>query len=188
MAAAANPLDLKIASGTMQDYFPAALPYVLGTDFSGRIAEAAAGWRAGDPVIGRLDPVGGGAFAEQIVIDAAQLVPAPSGVSLATAAGLPTAAATAWQALVEVANVQSGQTVLVHAAAGASAASRSRSPGGSARGSSRPRPVRASPSRKSSAPSPSSTTARAPSTASSTESTSCSTPSAARSGSGRATY
>ncbi|GAB3382565.1 NADP-dependent oxidoreductase [Amycolatopsis echigonensis] len=118
VAAAANPLDLKIASGAMHDYFPAALPYVLGTDFSGRVATPGTGWQLGDPVIGRLDPVDGGAFAEQLVIDAADLVPAPSGISLETAAGIPTAAATAWQALVEVANVHRGQTVLVHAAAG----------------------------------------------------------------------
>ncbi|MBN9741818.1 NADP-dependent oxidoreductase [Amycolatopsis sp. A1MSW2902] len=118
VAAAANPLDLKIASEVMTDFFPVALPYVLGTDFSGRIATPGAGWQVGDPVIGRLDPVAGGAFAEQVVLDAAHLVPAPSHLTLETAAGLPTAAATAWQALVEVADVHSGQTVLVHAAAG----------------------------------------------------------------------
>ncbi|MGW7534347.1 NADP-dependent oxidoreductase [Amycolatopsis sp. NPDC054798] len=118
VAAALNPLDLKIASGAMHDYFPSALPYILGTDFSGRVATAGPGWQVGDPVIGRLDPVNGGAFAEKIVIDAAHLAPAPSHTSLTDAAGLPTAAATAWQALVEVANVQSGQTVLVHGAAG----------------------------------------------------------------------
>ncbi|ATY13130.1 NADP-dependent oxidoreductase [Amycolatopsis sp. AA4] len=117
-AAALNPLDLKIASGAMNDFFPVSLPYVLGTDFSGRIATAGPGWQIGDPVIGRLDPSAGGAFAEQLVIDAAQLAPAPARSSLEIAAGLPTAAATAWQALVEVANVHSGQTVLVHAAAG----------------------------------------------------------------------
>lgn len=118
VAAALNPLDLKLASGAMHDYFPSALPYILGTDFSGRVATAGPGWQVGDPVIGRLDPVNGGAFAEKIVIDAAHLAPAPSHTSLTDAAGVPTAAATAWQALVEVANVQSGQTVLVHAAAG----------------------------------------------------------------------
>ncbi|MBB1156239.1 NADP-dependent oxidoreductase [Amycolatopsis dendrobii] len=117
-AAAVNPLDLKIASGAMHGYFPVTLPYVLGTDFSGTIATPGPGWQIGDPVIGRLDPGAGGAFAEQLVIDAAQLAPAPAGISLETAAGLPTAAATAWQALAEVANVRSGQTVLVHAAAG----------------------------------------------------------------------
>ncbi|WP_409463938.1 NADP-dependent oxidoreductase [Amycolatopsis sp. GA6-003] len=118
VAAAVNPLDRKIASGAMHDFFPVTLPYVLGTDFSGRIATPGPGWQIGDPVIGRLDPGTGGAFAEQIVLDAGQLAPAPSRISLETAAGLPTAAATAWQALAEIANVHSGQTVLVHAAAG----------------------------------------------------------------------
>ncbi|WP_406634387.1 NADP-dependent oxidoreductase [Amycolatopsis sp. WGS_07] len=118
VAAAINPLDLKIAAGTMRDFFPAPLPYVPGTDFSGRIATPGPGWQIGDPVIGRLDPGTGGAFAEKVVIDAAQLTSAPSQIELKTAAGIPTAAATAWQALVEVANVQPGQTVLIHAAAG----------------------------------------------------------------------
>ncbi|WP_116201398.1 NADP-dependent oxidoreductase [Amycolatopsis circi] len=117
-AASINPLDLKIASGAMHDFFPVTLPYVLGTDFSGRIATPGPGWHIGDPVIGRLDPGTGGAFSEQLVVDAAQLAPAPSRLGLEAAAGIPTAAATAWQALVEVANVQSGQTVLVHAAGG----------------------------------------------------------------------
>ncbi|WP_051791357.1 NADP-dependent oxidoreductase [Amycolatopsis jejuensis] len=120
-AASLNPLDLKIVAGYVTDFFPVTFPYSLGTDFSGRVGavgDEVTGWQVGDAVIGRLDPVAGGACAEQAVIDADQLVPAPGSVSLEAAAGIPTSAATAWQVLTEIADVRSGQTVLVHAAAG----------------------------------------------------------------------
>ncbi|MGW4718980.1 NADP-dependent oxidoreductase [Nocardia sp. NPDC004260] len=118
---AANPLDLKIVAGHMHDYFPVEFAYTLGTDLSGTIVAAGDdvnGWAAGNRVIARLDPSRGGAAAEYAVVPAAQLVRAPATVSLPLAAGLVTAAATAWQALTEVANVEPGQTVLVHGGAG----------------------------------------------------------------------
>lgn len=119
--AALNPLDLKIAAGRMQDFFPVAFPYTLGTDLAGTIEAAGpgvTGWSVGDAVVARTDPVHGGAFAEFAVVPADQLVAAPSSVRLADAAGLVTTAATAWQALTEVADVRTGQQVLVHAGAG----------------------------------------------------------------------
>ncbi|MEU0499723.1 NADP-dependent oxidoreductase [Nocardia sp. NPDC005998] len=118
---AANPLDLKIGSGVMRDYFPVEFPYTLGTDLSGTVVavgDDVTGWSAGDRVVARLDPSRGGAAAEYAVVPADQLVRAPSTVSLHLAAGIVTAAATAWQALTQVANIRSGQTVLVHGGAG----------------------------------------------------------------------
>ena len=119
--AAANPLDLKIAAGYMRDFFPVEFPYTLGTDIAGTVVGVGAdvGDRAvGDPVIARLDPSAGGAFAELAVVPADQIVPAPTAIPLSRTAGAVTAAATALQALTEVADVQPGQTVLVHAGAG----------------------------------------------------------------------
>lgn len=120
-AASLNPLDLKLASGAMHDFFPVTFPYTLGTDFAGIISAVGAdvaGWSIGDPVIGRLDPSRGGAFAEKVAVDASLLVRAPATVELDVAAGIPTAAATAWQALTEVAKLDAGQTVLIHGGAG----------------------------------------------------------------------
>jgi NADPH:quinone reductase-like Zn-dependent oxidoreductase len=119
--AAANPLDLKIAAGSMHDYFPVTFPYTLGTDVSGTIAALGAdvtGWASGDEIVARLDPCVGGAFAEFVIVPADQLAEAPKSVSLPVAAGLVTAAATAWQALTEVATLKPGDRVLIHAAAG----------------------------------------------------------------------
>ena len=96
-------------------------PYTIGTDLSGVVAAVGSdvtSWQPGDRVIARTDPSAGGAVAEFAVVPAGQLTPAPTSVSLTVAAGIGTAAPTAWQALHEVAGLQPGQTVLVHAGAG----------------------------------------------------------------------
>jgi len=119
--AATNPLDLKITAGYMHDFFPVEFPYTLGTDVSGTITtlgDRVERWAIGDQIVARLDPSHGGAFAEFAVIPAEQLVPAPTSIPLFLAAGAVTAAATAWQALTEIANVHAGQKVLIHAGAG----------------------------------------------------------------------
>jgi NADPH:quinone reductase-like Zn-dependent oxidoreductase len=121
VGAALNPLDLKMTAGYMHELFPVQFPYTLGTDIAGTVVRAGAGtagWAPGDRVVARLDPRAGGALAELAVVPADQLVPAPRLIPLAAAAGAVTAAATAWQALTEVAGVQPGQRVLVHAGAG----------------------------------------------------------------------
>jgi NADPH:quinone reductase-like Zn-dependent oxidoreductase len=120
-AASLNPLDVKLRSGKMHHFFPLTFPYTLGTDLSGTVVSTGAGvtqWRQGDAVIARADPVKGGALAEYAVVPASFVTRAPSKVSLENAAGIPTAVGTSWQALFEAANLERGQTVLIHAGAG----------------------------------------------------------------------
>ncbi len=120
-AAGLNPLDVLLHGGRRRDVFPLSFPYTLGTDLAGTVERAgplAARWRQGDRVVARLDPTRGGALAGFAVVPAASLAAVPAGVSLEEAAGVPTAAGTAWQALFERANVTRGQTVLIHAGAG----------------------------------------------------------------------
>ncbi len=120
-AAAFNPLDIKLQSGVLHGYFPLEFGYTAGTDLSGTIEEVGANvtnWRRGDKVIARLDPVAGGAFAEFACVPAHYLVKVPDGMAFELAAGIPTAAGTAWQALFEIGNLDVGQTVLIHAGAG----------------------------------------------------------------------
>jgi len=119
--AATNPLDLKITAGYMHDFFPVTFPYTLGTDVSGTITELGGrvkGWAVGDQIVARLDPSAGGGYAEFAVVPAEQLVPAPTSVPLFLASGAATTAATAWQAVSEIAGLQAGQRVLIHAGAG----------------------------------------------------------------------
>jgi NADPH:quinone reductase-like Zn-dependent oxidoreductase len=120
--AAVNPLDLKIMKGWMAEFMPVTFPYTLGTDVSGTIeaiGDGVDGWAVGEPVLARLDPRAGGAFADLAVIPATDLVRAPASVPLPLASGIVTAAATAWQALTEIADgVDTGTTVLVQGGAG----------------------------------------------------------------------
>jgi NADPH:quinone reductase-like Zn-dependent oxidoreductase len=120
-AASLNPLDVKLQSGVMHQFFPLSFPYTLGTDFAGTVegvGSMVARWQTGDKVVGRLDPISGGALAEFAVVPGMQLAAAPPTISIENAAGIPTAAGTAWQALFEIAKLQRGQSVLVHAGAG----------------------------------------------------------------------
>jgi polyketide synthase 7 len=88
----------------------------LVSDIAGVVVEVGAdvtGLRVGDAVMG-LAPCGGSA----VVTDARMLTPIPAGWSFAEASGVPTVYLTVWLALVEVARVQPGARILIHAAAG----------------------------------------------------------------------
>ena len=120
-AAAFNPLDVKLHSGQRRWYFDLAFPYTMGSDVAGTIEQVGAGvtgLSVGDPVIGWLPPLTGGAFAEYAVLSAGVCAARPGGMSAVVGAAIPTAAGTAWQALIDIAKVERGQTVLVHAGAG----------------------------------------------------------------------
>lgn len=114
-----NPTEAALRAGMLRAFLPVDMPYTLGWDVAGTVAEVGAGaegFAVGDRVIGRLD--GGGAAAEYVSAPAAVLVAAPASVSLATAAALPVAGLTAWQAVHEHGNVATGRRVLVNGAGG----------------------------------------------------------------------
>jgi putative PIG3 family NAD(P)H quinone oxidoreductase len=69
------------------------------------------GWEVGNEVCALLS---GGGYAEQVAVPATQLLPAPSGVSLVDAAALPEVVCTVWSNVFMTANLQPGQTILVH--------------------------------------------------------------------------
>lgn len=120
-AAALNPLDTKMQTGAMHGFFPVEFPYTIGTDLAGTIEQVGINvseWSPGDRVVARTDPPKGGALAEFAVVPASYLAKAPSSIAIEQAAGVPTAAGTAQQALFEAAHLKAGQTVLIHAGAG----------------------------------------------------------------------
>ena len=85
-----------------------------GLEVSGTISalgEGVTGWLAGDQVCALLS---GGGYAEQVAVPAAQLLPVPAGVSLVNAAALPEVVSTVWSNIFMTANLQPGQTVLIH--------------------------------------------------------------------------
>ena len=89
----------------------------LGSEFVGRVVALGPGVEA--PVVGeRVMGVGTETFATSVVTDAALVVPVPAGIDPEAAATIPIAFLTAHCALQEVAGLQRGQRVLIHAATG----------------------------------------------------------------------
>ncbi|MFI1727413.1 NADP-dependent oxidoreductase [Streptomyces sp. NPDC020489] len=120
-AASVNPLDYKIRKGELKAIVPYRLPLVLGNDFAGtvvRTGSSVTGFAVGDEVYARPDKDRIGTFAERIAVHQNDLALKPATLTTNEAASLPLVALTAWQALVERANVQPGQKVLIHAGAG----------------------------------------------------------------------
>ncbi|MEU8356076.1 NADP-dependent oxidoreductase [Nonomuraea sp. NPDC048882] len=118
-AAGLNPTDYKHRA--LSIFLPPP-PLTLGWDVSGTVAETGPGvtlFQPGDEVFGMLPyPDGAGSHAEYVTGPTRAFVPKPTGIDHIQAAALPLAALTAWQALVETADLRSGQRVLIHAAAG----------------------------------------------------------------------
>jgi alcohol dehydrogenase len=121
-AAAVNPFDWKLREGYMKDFIHLTFPATLGGDLAGTVAEigpGVAGFRIGDEVYGLANAAGGlGSFAQFSPVKASQLAAKPRSLDFVTSSALPLASASAYQALVEHANLQSGQKILVHGGAG----------------------------------------------------------------------
>lgn len=119
-AAGTNPVDFKTReSGGLRGVEP---PFTVGWDVSGTVEAVGVGVRIlepGDEVYGmpRFPHLAGG-YAEYVTAPARHFHRRPAGLDHVEAAALPLAGLTAYQALVEIAQVVAGQRVLVHAAAG----------------------------------------------------------------------
>jgi NADPH:quinone reductase-like Zn-dependent oxidoreductase len=120
-AAGVNPLDWKVRAGHVKDWLKHRLPLIPGWDVSGVVAAIGHGhtdFRVGDEVFALLDFMRDGAYAEYALAEKRNLAPKPKHVDYIKAGATPLASLTAWQALFDVADLVSGQTVLIHGAAG----------------------------------------------------------------------
>ncbi|GAA3620756.1 NADP-dependent oxidoreductase [Kineosporia mesophila] len=120
-AAGVNQLDHKIAQGEFKLILPYRLPLVLGNDLAGVVVRVGAGVHAfqpGDEVYARPRKDRIGTFAEFLTVHQDDLAIKPANLSMEEAASLPLVALTAWQALVERANLRHGQKVLIQAGSG----------------------------------------------------------------------
>lgn len=100
---------------------PRPFPIVLGHEFSGVVeglSSNVSGFTVGEEVFGINDWFSNGAQAEYCVVDESGLAKKPKSINHTEAAVVPISALTAWQALFEKANLQRGQDVLIHGAAG----------------------------------------------------------------------
>jgi len=120
-AASVNALDTKIRTGAFKLILPYRLPLILGNDMAGTVVSVGAGvhhFNPGDEVYARPDDDRIGTFAEFIAVNAASVALKPGNLTMVEAASLPLVALTAWQALVETAQLKAGQKVFIQAGSG----------------------------------------------------------------------
>jgi NADPH:quinone reductase-like Zn-dependent oxidoreductase len=115
-----NPVESIIRAGI----FPmiGQPPFILGWDISGVVVDVVPGvnrFKVGDEVYGMpLFPRAANAYAEYVAAPARQLALKPTTIDHIHAAGVPLSGLTAWQSLVDIAQVQPGQRILIHGAGG----------------------------------------------------------------------
>ncbi len=120
-AAGVNLLDSKIKSGEFKLILPYRLPLILGHDVAGvvlRVGPRVRQFKPGDEVYARPDDFRIGAFAELIAIKETSLAIKPKPLTMEEAASIPLVGLTAWQALIEKANLQKGQKIFIQAGSG----------------------------------------------------------------------
>ena len=120
-AAAVNPVDLLILTGSVkliQDY---PMPLTLGNECSGvveKVGKKVTDFQPGDAVYSRLPIHKIGAFAEYVAVDQKEIAKMPKGYDFATAAAVPLTGLTAYQAITEELEAKPGQTVLIPGGSG----------------------------------------------------------------------
>jgi NADPH:quinone reductase len=121
-ASGVNPINSKIRTGKASHALPV-LPAVLGTDLAGvveAVGQDVTAFKVGDEVYGLTGGVGGlqGSLAEFAAVDPDLLAKNPTHFSMREAAALPLVFLTAWEGLVDRANVRANQKVLILGGAG----------------------------------------------------------------------
>jgi alcohol dehydrogenase len=121
-AAGVNPFDWKVREGYMQKVADLQFPAILGGDFAGIVAEIGEGvhgFALGDEVYGQAGALSGqGSYAEFTLVKADSVAVKPTSIDMIAAATLPLAGVSAYQALVEHAELKAGQKILIHGGAG----------------------------------------------------------------------
>ncbi|MBP7188795.1 MAG: NAD(P)H-quinone oxidoreductase [Thiopseudomonas sp.] len=114
VAAGINRADLLQAAGLYPP--PPGVSHILGLECAGIISEVSEGsrWQVGDRVCVLL---AGGGMAQEVCVDARHVLPVPQGLSLLQAAAIPEVYATAWLNIFQLAKLQPGEKVLLHAGA-----------------------------------------------------------------------
>ncbi len=115
VAAGVNRPDLVQRAGLYPP--PPGAPATMGLEVSGHVAALGQGverWKLGDAVCALL---GGGGYADYALAEEGSVLPAPPGLPLAHAAGLPETVLTVWANVFEACALQPGETFLVHGGA-----------------------------------------------------------------------
>ncbi|BEV03835.1 NADP-dependent oxidoreductase [Chryseobacterium gambrini] len=120
-AAGINLLDSMIKKGEFKVFLPYKTPIINGHDMAGTVVKVGPGvkkFKIGDEVYSRVGDYRIGTFAEYIAVNVSDLSLKPKNLTMEEAGSIPLVGLTAWQALVEIANVKKGQKVFVQAGSG----------------------------------------------------------------------
>jgi NADPH:quinone reductase-like Zn-dependent oxidoreductase len=120
-AAGVNLLDSKIRNGEFKMILPYKPPFALGHDVSGivtKLGSKVRKFKVGDEVYARPADDRIGSFAEFIAMNENDVALKPKNLSMEEAASIPLVGLTAWQALIEKANLRKGQKVFIQAGSG----------------------------------------------------------------------
>ena len=120
-AASVTPMDWKMREGYVREWVDVPMPHILGRALAGDVVAVGpevTGFAVGDAVCGTVNLMKG-THAEYVTVPAAEVMVKPATVDYESAAAVSFSGLAAWQALVETGGVAEGQTVLIHAAAGA---------------------------------------------------------------------
>jgi NADPH:quinone reductase-like Zn-dependent oxidoreductase len=115
-AAAANPVDWKLRKGEMKLLTGRRFPRGVGLDFAGVVdvvGPNVTSFKVGDEVFGATGLKQSGAFAEALITETKTVYAKPKSLTFEEAASLPVVSVTAWNALIDKANLQAGQRVLI---------------------------------------------------------------------------
>jgi NADPH:quinone reductase-like Zn-dependent oxidoreductase len=120
-AAGVNLLDSMIKWGEFKLFLPYKTPLINGHDMAGVITKVGAKvkkFKIGDEVYSRVADYRIGTFAEYISVNENDLALKPKNITMDEASSIPLVALTAWQALVEIADLKKGQKVFIQAGSG----------------------------------------------------------------------
>jgi 2-desacetyl-2-hydroxyethyl bacteriochlorophyllide A dehydrogenase len=119
IASSVNPADPLTLSGKYAKEFGTHLPLIPGYDIAGVVEKAGANvtkLKVGNAVYGY--PTFGGGWADYVTVKEGEVAAKPRSLNFVESAAVPMGALTAWQALVDVAKLQPGQTILIHGGSG----------------------------------------------------------------------
>ena len=120
-ASGINLIDAKMRAGDVADMMPKSFPLILGWEASGivdAIGSNVKNFKAGDEVYSHINMMAGGSYAEYVAVHENEAALKPKILSHVQAATVPMNASTAYTSLIKIANIQKGQKVLIHGAAG----------------------------------------------------------------------
>ena len=120
-AASFNPLDYKIVRGDFKAFRKIQFPVGIGRDVSGvveKIGDKVKNFKIGDKVLSRIGETLVGTMSEYVVSHKDEASIMPKNLSFEEAAGIPLAGLTAYQSLIDIAKLSSGEMILIHAGSG----------------------------------------------------------------------